>query len=122
MLPSIKQWKNWSLPSKYTAIGLVIGVISLALGVTQLTPDTREEFTTLSGKYVMTSLGEHEINYGANFVTAPRLEILDGYDNPDSFEIVSQRPDGFTIKLGGALSVGTLLVWEATGQLKNANK
>lgn len=31
MTPTKKQWKQWSLPSKYTAIGLVITVLSLGL-------------------------------------------------------------------------------------------
>ena len=33
MLPKIKQWKNWSLPSKYTTIGLVVSLISLAFTI-----------------------------------------------------------------------------------------
>ncbi|MCG8051884.1 MAG: hypothetical protein JAZ15_11790 [Candidatus Thiodiazotropha endolucinida] len=28
MVPSTKQWKNWSLPSKLTAIGTLVGVLS----------------------------------------------------------------------------------------------
>ena len=31
MLPSRKQWKNWTLPSKYSALGLLAGIIGLIL-------------------------------------------------------------------------------------------
>lgn len=31
MLPNRNQWKNWSLPSKYTAIGTAAGILSICL-------------------------------------------------------------------------------------------
>lgn len=33
MLPSRQQWKQWCLPSKYTTISLVVGLISILLAV-----------------------------------------------------------------------------------------
>jgi hypothetical protein len=34
MIPNRRQWNQWSLPSKYTTVGLVLGVMSLLIGVT----------------------------------------------------------------------------------------
>lgn len=31
MIPTKKQWSNWSLPSKYAAIGILLGVVTLAV-------------------------------------------------------------------------------------------
>ena len=31
LIPTKEQWRSWSLPSKYAAIGLVLGVVSIAL-------------------------------------------------------------------------------------------
>ncbi len=39
MLPSRKQWKKWSLPSKWTFISGVAGLVALALAVRNLLPD-----------------------------------------------------------------------------------
>ena len=33
MIPNRKQWQQWSLPSKYTTIGLLISIISIVVGV-----------------------------------------------------------------------------------------
>ncbi len=33
MIPNKKQWQQWSLPSKYTTIGLILGVVSIFIGL-----------------------------------------------------------------------------------------
>ena len=33
MIPSWTQWKKWSLPSKHTAISLLVGILSLFVGI-----------------------------------------------------------------------------------------
>ncbi len=76
----------------------------------------------VSGKYVITSFGEQEIYYGVEFATPPRLEILEGFDNPEKFALIEQRGDGFKFIVGGAFTSGTLLVWQATGRVKSADK
>jgi len=38
---TIRQWRRWSLPSKLTFVGVVLGVISIALGLLPLAPMRR---------------------------------------------------------------------------------
>ncbi|EKO3660459.1 hypothetical protein M3906_003371 [Vibrio metschnikovii] len=33
MIPSKKQWKNWTLPSKYSVLGFPVSIMSLVVGV-----------------------------------------------------------------------------------------
>ena len=39
LVPTYKQFKNWSLPSKFSIIGAVIGVISLLVSLTVISVD-----------------------------------------------------------------------------------
>lgn len=46
LLPSLTQWRNWTLPSKQTAAGYFVGVASLVLGIYALFPSTEAERDT----------------------------------------------------------------------------
>ena len=45
LVPSIKQFKNWSLPDKYTAVGLILAVISLLIGILPFLKPTEDSKT-----------------------------------------------------------------------------
>ncbi len=121
MIPNKAQWKNWSLPSKYTALGLLVGILSLGATVYFSSPSVSnaDEYISLQGEYELVSLGVHEINYGANFRSKPVLKFLGGeyggISNPEGFKILEQRTDGFTFEVSGALTGGTTIIWEVTG-------
>ncbi len=76
----------------------------------------------MTGTHIITSFGEQDVYYGVEFVTPPKLEIIEGFDNPERFSIIDQRNDGFTFVIGGAFTSGRPLVWQVTGRLKSANK
>jgi hypothetical protein len=120
MIPSKSQWNSWSLPSKYTAIGLVVGLLSLLIGVFYPLGSTQDGPKIIEGEYQLTNLGLHEINYGYSFKSKPRIEFVggknSGIENPDHFEIVSQSKSGFIVKVDGALSGGTSIKWRAIGE------
>ncbi len=44
MIPSWKQWKGWKLPSKYTAIGMYIGIFGLLVGIIPLVFMVKERY------------------------------------------------------------------------------
>ena len=125
MLPTRKQWKKWSLPSKYTALGLLIAVVCLGFAIySSVQPKSKSDgIEVISGEIVITSLGEHEINYGVNFLSKPKLEFwggkYGGIENPNRFEITEQRTDGFKFIVGGALTSGTTIIWQATGKIED---
>lgn len=120
MIPSKSQWKSWSLPSKYSAIGLIVGVLSLLVALVYPISPNHENRKVIEGEYTLRTLGVHEINYGYSFKSKPILEFLGGkyggISNPDRFEILSQSNSGFVIKVGGALTSGTSIRWRATGE------
>lgn len=124
MLPTIKQWKNWSLPSKYTAIGLCLTIASLVVALYQgdNVYENSLDLAQFTGTHLITSSGEQEVYYGVEFSTPPKLEIIEGSTNPDRFSIIKQRNDSFTFVVNGSFTLGTPLVWQVTGRLKSANK
>ena len=120
MIPSKSQWKSWSLPSKYTAIGLIVGLLSLLLDLPYPISSSQQGPKVIEGEYTLINLGVHEINYGYSFKSKPKLEFLGGsyggITNPEMFEIVSQSNAGFVIKISGALTSGASIKWRATGE------
>lgn len=112
------------MPSKYTAIGLLLTVVSLLVA---FYPEGKVERIKLdqekiSGKYAITSIGEQDVYFGVEFVSPPKLEITGGFDNPEGFRVIEQRRDGFKFVIGGAFTSGTELSWHATGHVKIAHK
>ena len=122
MIPTKSQWKNWSLPSKYSGFGVLIGLISLFLGGYALVPSEipTDKLSIVKGEYILTNLGTHEINYGIVFKSKPSLSFhggkIGGIENPETFEILEQRKGGFTFRVGGALTVGTTIIWQVSGE------
>jgi hypothetical protein len=43
LLPSLSQWRTWSLPSKHTTVGLFMGIVSLALTIYAFLPNKSSE-------------------------------------------------------------------------------
>lgn len=43
LLPSLRQWRSWSLPSKQGTAGLVVGVVSLVLTIYTFLPNKNSE-------------------------------------------------------------------------------
>jgi len=60
MWPSKKQWKKWTLPSKLTAIGTLIGIISLFITVTPYITEVTTGFK--SSEKVKVSKNDLEIS------------------------------------------------------------
>ena len=60
MLPSKQQWAKWTLPSKYSLIGLFLGIIGIVIGLYSLT------------------FGDQELNYEQPYVAKriSRIEFL----------------------------------------------
>jgi hypothetical protein len=122
LIPSKSKWKSWSLPSKYSAIGLFVGLLSLGIAVYGLYPifSASDSLSSIKGEYELVNLGAHEINYGVIFKSKPSLKFhggkFGGISNADKFEILEQRNDGFTFEVSGALTGGTTIIWEATGE------
>ncbi|MCG7964822.1 MAG: hypothetical protein N0E54_19130 [Candidatus Thiodiazotropha taylori] len=130
MIPTRKQWQQWSLPSKYTALGLVLGIIGIAIAVFSITyiPNEKRQngITSLSGEFFVNDLEKYEINYGARFLSKPKLSLYKVHgkyrsDAGASVIVIMQRLDGFTIDVTGLAVGGERLLWEATGQI-DANK
>jgi hypothetical protein len=120
MIPSKSQWKSWSLPSKYTAASLVVGLFGLFIAIFYPASFFQDSSKIIEGEYELTSLGLHEVNYGYRFKSKPRVEFIDGknggIENPERFEIISQSNSGFVVKVDGALSGGTSIKWRASGE------
>jgi hypothetical protein len=50
MLPSREQWRKWSLPSKYSLVGLALGILGLGIGIVPLLPNTKTAPLVNSGE------------------------------------------------------------------------
>lgn len=69
LFPSKRQWREWSLPSRLTAIGAYVGVVSLLIAVVGLV----DENYRLRGEYVHIGVG--------SFVEEMPIDIREGYGN-----------------------------------------
>lgn len=122
MIPSKTQWKSWTLPSKYTAASFLVGLLALIVTLYTLLPlsENIDGIETVQGEYTLAELGTHEINYGVTFKSKPSIKLIGGefggIASAERFEILEQRRNGFTIKVGGALTSGTTIIWQATGE------
>jgi len=86
LFPSKNQWKSWSLPSKLTAIGALVGIISLSLyglekGLRLITKirqtDNYEQLDCLQNWGIQTSGGKRKFFHHIVFLGNPGSQPID---------------------------------------------
>jgi hypothetical protein len=91
-------------------LAITIGAVSLAFATKHAT------LLEQSGTLKLMTLGEQEVFYAQPFQSTPNLTFSKGEDNPEEFRIIEQRSDGFKVKVGGAVTAGTVVEWHAQGR------
>lgn len=67
LVPTHKQWQNWSLPSKYSLIGVLIGIIALLVTLFTVLPEPKATYKSQKKFY-------KEIAYGLNYFSKNEIE------------------------------------------------
>ena len=80
MIPSKKKWQNWSLPSKYTALGIVIGIVGIIIALIALVLDSNTKETDgihmPSGTFIVGDLPTYHINIRFSLSDSQALFLL----------------------------------------------
>jgi len=80
MIPSKKKWQNWSLPSKYIALGIVIGIVGIIIALIALVLDSNTKETDSihmpSGTFIEGDSQTYQINIRFSLNDSQSLFLL----------------------------------------------